>query len=167
MRKVGYARSTYRKVREFQQGIEELSQVMPLGVARAYLETGIMLDEYAASDYARVDELQELRKSAIQAETRYVRAQVKVHGREEPALVAHVAELEGHSDEAIADFVAKAKNDELSAEELLGEAVLAGDDIRFGFGPDVLELAPSLGVYKLVMWTTVGELTDLVNLSAD
>lgn len=161
MRQVGFARSSYRKAREFQLGIEELSATMPLGVARAYLETGITLDEYAPEDYARVDDLQAIRKSAIQGEMRYVRAQVTGYGEEDPELVRRVAECEGHTEEEIIDLVAKAKAGALTADALFGSKVTDGNDIRFGFGPDALELAPSLGVYKLVMWTTVGELESL------
>lgn len=161
MRKVGYARSTYRKAHEFQQGIEALSATMPLGVARAYLETGLRLDEYASADYDRVDELQAIRKSAIQGEMRYVLAQVTGYGEDDPDLVARVAAREGHTDEEVSELVAQASAGTLTAEELFGSKVVSGDDIRFGFGPDALELAPSLGVYNLVMWTTVGELSDL------
>lgn len=158
VRKVGYARSTYRKAREFQLGIEELSATLPLGVARAYLETGITLDDYVSSDYTRVEALQELRKSAIQGEMRYAQAQVTGYGEDDPALVQRVAECEGCSTEKIEVLLEKAKAGELTAEDLFGPRVLSGDDIRFGFGPDALELAPSLGVYELVMWATLGEL---------
>ena len=162
MREVSYARSTYRKAHEFQQGIEELSARMPLWAARAYLATGEMLTGYVAEDYTRVDELQELRKSAIGAEMQYVQAQVKVHGCKEPDLVRRVAEAEGHTTGEADALATKAVEGALTAEELFGHAAVTGDDIRFGFGPDALELAPSLGVYALVMWLGKNELAGVV-----
>lgn len=162
MDKVGHARSTYRKAREFQQGIEALSETTPLASARAYLLTGNPQQGCDVHDYARIDKLQSVRKSAIQAESRHVDAQVRIRGKKNPMLVRRVAEQEGFFDEEIEELVRKAEEGILTGEELFGVAVMSGDDIRFGFGSEALELAPSLEIYELVMWTTLGELTDLV-----
>lgn len=134
MRRVGFAMSTYRLAKEFQDGIEELSETAPLAYAREYLMGGTRREELGDDFYTRVDELQEIRKHGIVGEMRYVRAQVDGYFRD-------------HPDEK-----------KQTPEELLGEDVLSGDSITFGFGKDIYEIAPSLKVYELFIWLGKSEL---------
>lgn len=166
--KVAYARSTWRKAKEFMEGVRELSSRMPLIYAREYLACGTRRADVAPELYERVDELQALRKAGIGGEMRYVRAQVYClfrDGEEGPEFLARHSPAGLNEDEA-ADELARA----LAADEadqcdggacarlLLGDAILAGDDIRFGVGPDLLYAAPSLGVYELFLWFDESEL---------
>lgn len=134
MRKVGFAMSTYRLAKEFQDGVEELSKQGLAIYAREYLVSGARREELGDDFYARVDELQSIRKRAIVGEMKYVRAQVGIYFRDNPDKPAQ------------------------TPEQLLGEAVLSGDDIRVGFGADIYEIAPSLQVYELFMWLGLSEL---------
>lgn len=83
-RKVGYARSTYGKAKEFMRRIEELGEKMPPGLMRHYYSTGIKLPEYDEALYQEVDELFALRESGIRGEMIYVRAQAEASGIEIP-----------------------------------------------------------------------------------
>lgn len=134
MRKVGFAMSTYRLAKEFQDGIEELSETAPLAYAREYLMGGTRREELGDDFYTRVDEIQAIRKRGIGGEMRYVRAQVSVYFRDNP------------------------DKPEKTPEELLGKDVLSGDSITFGFGKDIYEIAPSLKVYELFIWLGKSEL---------
>lgn len=134
MRKVGFAMSTYRLAKEFQDGIEELEKTAPLAYAREYLMDGSRREQLGDDFYTHVDELQAIRKRGIGGEMRYVRAQVSVYFRDNP------------------------DKPEKTPEELLGEDVLSGDSITFGFGKDIYEIAPSLKVYELFIWLGKSEL---------
>ena len=166
---VAYALSTWKKAREFQAGVEELAQEIPLAHARAYLSQRNRLPEYPGEVYEEIDRLQTLRRNAIQAEMRYVKAQVFClfrDGIEEANFVTEHSPL-GLTPEEVARALERALDlDEADgsvesgacARLLLGDAVLSGDDLRFGFSREIYYAAPSLGVYELFMWTTVGEL---------
>lgn len=132
--KVGFAMSTYRLAKEFQDGVEELAKQGLAVYARDYLVSGARREELGDDFYARVDELQSIRKRAIVGEMKYVRAQVEIYFRDNPDKPAQ------------------------TPEQLLGENVLSGDDIRVGFGADIYEIAPSLKVYELFMWLGLSEL---------
>lgn len=132
--KVGFAMSTYRLAKEFQDGVEELAKQGLAIYARDYLVSGARREELGDDFYARVDELQAIRKRAIVGEMKYVRAQVEIYFRDNPDKPAQ------------------------TPEQLLGEDVLSGDDIRVGFGADIYEIAPSLKVYELFMWLGLSEL---------
>lgn len=134
MRKVSFATSTYRLAREFQDGVEALSKQGLAMYAREYLVSGARREELGDDFYARVDELQSIRKRAIGGEMKYVRAQIEIYFRDNPDKPAQ------------------------TPEQLLGEDVLSGDDIRVGFGADIYEIAPSLKVYELFMWLGLSEL---------
>lgn len=132
--KVGFAMSTYRLAKEFQDGVEELAKQGLAVYARDYLVSGARREELGDDFYALVDELQSIRKRAIVGEMKYVRAQVEIYFRDNPDKPAQ------------------------TPEQLLGESVLSGDDIRVGFGADIYEIAPSLKVYELFMWLGLSEL---------
>lgn len=158
MMKVALALSTWRKVKAFQEGVRELAAVLPVSVARAYLVGGERIDGIVDVLYDRIDKLQELRKSGIAGEMRYVKAQISTSSSESPELVAAAAASLGYDDETAASLAALAQEGALTAEGLLGNYILSGDDIRFGFAPSVLELAPSLIVYEHFMWFDESEL---------
>ncbi len=82
--KVGYARSTWRKSKEFSDRMEELEEKISPELMRHYYLTGIKLPEYDEALYKEVDELFALRESGIQGEMRYVRAQARANGAEIP-----------------------------------------------------------------------------------
>lgn len=132
--KVGFAMSTYRLAKEFQDGVEKLAKQGLAIYARDYLVSGARREELGDDFYARVDELQSIRKRAIVGEMKYVRAQVEIYFRDNSDKPAQ------------------------TPEQLLGESVLSGDDIRVGFGADIYEIAPSLKVYELFMWLGLSEL---------
>lgn len=171
---VAYACSTWEKAKKFQEGIQELEKDMPLMYARTYLLSGVKSPDFPDTFYDRVDTLQDIRKSAIQAEMKYVLAQVYCMFRDglkdENFLVehsAHVFSIE-EAKTSLAEALAKdeaAESEELGAcaRLLLDDAVMSGDDIRFGFDADTYFAAPSLGVYELFMWTTVEELDGLAS----
>ena len=151
---VAYALSTWKKAREFQAGVEELAQEIPLAHARAYLSQRNRLPEYPGEVYE---------------EMRYVKAQVFCvfrDGIEEANFVTEHSPLGLTPEEAARALERALDLDEADgsvesgacARLLLGDAVLSGDDLRFGFSREIYYAAPSLGVYELFMWTTVGEL---------
>lgn len=166
--RVAYARSTWRKAKEFMEGVRDLAREMPLIYAREYLACGTRRDDVAPTLYDRVDELQALRKAGIGGEMRYARAQVYCFfrdGEAGPELVERLSPLNLGA-EAAADALARALAEDEAAERdlgacarlLLGDDILTGDDIRFGVGPDLLYVAPSLGVYELFLWFDESEL---------
>lgn len=166
---VAYALSTWKKARQFQSGIEALSQKMPLIHARTYLIHGNRAPEYPYEIYEEIDRLHALRRNAIQAEMRYVKAQVFClfrDGKEGANFVAENSPLGLTPEEAARALESALGLDEADgsvesgacARLLLGDAVLSGDDLRFGFSRETYYAAPSLGVYELFMWTTPEEL---------
>lgn len=166
---VAYALSTWKRAREFQAGVEDLAQKIPLVHARAYLSQGNRLPEYSDETYEEIDRLQALRRNAIQAEMRYVKAQVFClfrDGKKGANFVAENSPLGLTPEEAARALESALGLDEADgsvesgacARLLLGDAVLSGDDLRFGFSREIYYAAPSLGVYELFMWTALEEL---------
>lgn len=80
--KVGYARSTWACVKQFQDGISRLENYyhMPLSVARRYLLYGTMDPQFPPEVYAEVDRLQAIRATGILGEMKYCLAQARKHG---------------------------------------------------------------------------------------
>ena len=68
---IGFARTTYKRAKQFQEMLEELSCQLPLAIARLYLVTGEKFPEYSDAIYEQIDELQALRKKGIQGEMKY------------------------------------------------------------------------------------------------
>lgn len=83
-RRVGYARSTLDKSKEFSRRMEELGEKMPPELMRHYYITGERLTDYDETLYKEVDELFAIRESGILGEMRYVKAQARVNGIELP-----------------------------------------------------------------------------------
>lgn len=85
---VSYARSTYAKAKEFQEKLKELQKTISPAIIRAYLLTKYEqnVDKVAEKlhlreeQIAQIEELEALRRSGIQAEMRYARAQAKKNG---------------------------------------------------------------------------------------
>lgn len=85
---VSYARSTYAKAKEFQEKLKELQKTISPAIIRAYLLTKYEqnVDKVAEKFHlreeqiAQIEELEALRRSGIQAEMRYARAQAKKNG---------------------------------------------------------------------------------------
>lgn len=85
---VSYARSTYAKAKEFQEKLKELQKTISPAIIRAYLLTKYEqnVDKIAEKlhlreeQIAQIEELEALRRSGIQAEMRYARAQAKKNG---------------------------------------------------------------------------------------
>lgn len=85
---VSYARSTYAKAKEFQKKLKELQKTISPAIIRAYLLTKYEqnVDKVAEKlhlreeQIAQIEELEALRRSGIQAEMRYARAQAKKNG---------------------------------------------------------------------------------------
>ncbi len=85
---VSYARSTYAKAKEFQEKLKELQKTISPAIIRAYLLTKYEQNVDKAAEklhlreeqIAQIEELEALRRSGIQAEMRYARAQAKKNG---------------------------------------------------------------------------------------
>lgn len=127
---VSYARSTYAKAKEFQEKLKELQKTISPAIIRAYLLTKYErnVDKVAEKlhlreeQIAQIEELEALRRSGIQAEMRYARAQAKKNGI------------------------------------LLPEQILSGQAVIPELTRELLEKAPSLGVYNLFLFFTEEEL---------
>lgn len=74
---VSHALSTWNKVKEFQDGIEELGKKIDLSIARLYLLTGKKMPEVSAKIYQEIDRLQRIRVEGIQGEMDYCLAQAR------------------------------------------------------------------------------------------
>lgn len=77
---VGYARSTLRKAKEFQEGLRELEKRLPMHEVRDYLVSGRREECVPGDIYDEIDRLRELRADAIRGEMKYAQAQAKSHG---------------------------------------------------------------------------------------
>ena len=85
---VAYARSTYKRAKKFQENLKELQKTIPPAVMRMYLAAkNGQVDSRAAlglnlspDQKAELDELNALRMSGIQAETKYAIAQADKNG---------------------------------------------------------------------------------------
>ncbi|MCI8983273.1 MAG: hypothetical protein HFG78_12830 [Hungatella sp.] len=126
---VAYARSTYKKAKKFQENLKELQKTIPPAVMRMYLAAkNGQVDSRAAlglnlspDQKAELDELNALRMSGIQAETKYAIAQADKNGIQ------------------------------------LSEDIISGRSIAPGFDRELMDKAPSLGVYHLFMLFTEEE----------
>ena len=144
---IGFARTTYKRAKQFQEMLEELSCQIPLAIARLYLVTGEKLPEYSDAIYEQIDELQALRKKGIQGEMKYVLAQVSCYMEEDAQVLPNFPSLKDWS--------------VLTQERFLGQDVVSGDNILPGFSRQLYRIAPSLQVYELFMWFSQHELTQL------
>lgn len=77
---VTHARSTWAKVREFQNGIEELGKKVELSLIRRYLLTGEKSREIPRDVYKEADRLKQIREQGIQNEMQYCLAQAELNG---------------------------------------------------------------------------------------
>ena len=77
---VAYARSTWRKVKTFHQGLRELEDKVPMAVVRNYVLTGEKNSNIPEEVYEKIDELKDVRTSGIQAEMQYAVAQAELNG---------------------------------------------------------------------------------------
>ena len=142
----GFARTTYKRTKQFQEMLEELSCQLPLAIARLYLVTGEKFPEYSDAIYEQIDELQALRKKGIQGEMKYVLAQVSCYIEDAQALD---------------DFPSLKNWSVLTPEKFLGQDVVNGDNMLPGFSKQLYRIAPSLQVYELFMWFSQHELAQL------
>ena len=72
---VAFARSTWRKSKEFSAGLHDLAQRMPMELVRLYVTEGVRTPRVRIDYYDRIDELRALRREALLAEMRHVEAQ--------------------------------------------------------------------------------------------
>lgn len=77
---VAYARSTWRKVKTFHQGLRELEDKVPMAVVRNYVLTGEKNSNIPEEVYEKIDELKDVRTSGIQAEMQYAVSQAELNG---------------------------------------------------------------------------------------
>lgn len=77
---VGFAMSTWRKVKEFQDGVRVLEQRLPMHEVRDYLVSGRREEGVPADIYDEIDRLKEVRAEGIRGEMRYALAQARAAG---------------------------------------------------------------------------------------
>ena len=77
---VGFAMSTWRKVKAFQEGLRNLEQRLPMYEVRDYLASGRREEGVPADLYDEIDRLKELRSAGIQQEMPYAAAQARAAG---------------------------------------------------------------------------------------
>ncbi|WP_289299404.1 hypothetical protein [Xylanibacter rodentium] len=77
---VGFAMSTWRKVKEFQAGLRALETRLPMHEVRDYLVSGRRDASVPADIYDEIDRLRELRAEGIRQEMKYAEAQAKACG---------------------------------------------------------------------------------------
>ena len=65
---VAFARSTWRKSKEFSAGLHDLAQRMPMELVRLYVTEGVRTPRVRIDYYDRIDELRALRREALLAE---------------------------------------------------------------------------------------------------
>ena len=135
---VAFARSTWRKSREFNAGVRDLARLMPMELVRLYVTEGTRTPRVPLTCYDRIDELRALRREALLGEMPYVEAQAEMWLEEHPAEAARIA--------------ADCRRSQATAEMLLGTSVMNGTSPAFGFSPETYIMAPSLRVYELFMW---------------
>lgn len=135
---VAFARSTWRKSREFNAALHDLAQRMPMELVRLYVSEGVRTPRVRTDYYDRIDELHELRRQALLGEMPSVEAQAEMWLREHPAESARIAAESGRT--------------QATPEMLLGTAVVNGTSAAFGFTPETYVMAPSLRVYELFIW---------------
>lgn len=79
-RKVSYAISTWKKVKEFQDGLKEIENKISMPQIRRYLLTGERSADISSDIYDEIDRLQDVRSTGIQGEMRYAIAQARKNG---------------------------------------------------------------------------------------
>ena len=77
---VGFAMSTWRKVKAFQDGVRALEKRFPMHEVRDYLVSGLRDDHVPEDIYDEIDRLRELRAEGIRGEMRYALAQARAAG---------------------------------------------------------------------------------------
>ena len=77
---VGFAMSTWRKVKAFQDGVRALEKRFPMHEVRDYLVSGQRDDHVPEDIYDEIDRLRELRAEGIRGEMRYALAQARAAG---------------------------------------------------------------------------------------
>ena len=65
---VGFAMSTWRKVKAFQEGLRNLERRLPMAEVRDYLASGRREEGVPADLYDEIDRLKELRSAGIRQE---------------------------------------------------------------------------------------------------
>lgn len=78
--KVGYSMSTWKKVKEFQDGLKGIEDKISMPLIRRYILTGEKNDDISNEIYDEIDRLQDLRASGIQGEMKYAIAQARKNG---------------------------------------------------------------------------------------
>lgn len=137
---VAFARSTWRKSKEFSAGLHDLAQRMPMELVRLYVTEGVRTPRVRIDYYDRIDELRALRREALLAEMRHVEAQAECW-------------LEEHPDEA-ARIAADYRRTQATPEMLLGTAVINGDSPAFGFPPRPTSSPPAFACTSCSCGTT-------------
>ena len=69
---VGFAMSTWRKVKAFQAGVRDLERRLPMTEVRDYLASGRREASVPGDIYDEIDRLKELRSAGIRQEMPYV-----------------------------------------------------------------------------------------------
>ena len=87
---VAFARSTWRKSKEFSAGLHDLAQRMPMELVRLYVTEGVRTPRVRIDYYDRIDELRALRREALLAEMRHVEAQAECWLEEHPDEAARI-----------------------------------------------------------------------------
>ena len=77
---VGFAMSTWRKAKEFQEGLRALEERLPMSEVRDYLVSGRREEGVPQDIYEEIDRLRELRAAGIRGEMRYAQAQARANG---------------------------------------------------------------------------------------
>ena len=77
---VGFAMSTWRKVKAFQAGVRDLERRLPMTEVRDYLASGRREASVSGDIYDEIDRLKELRSAGIRQEMPYVAAQARAAG---------------------------------------------------------------------------------------
>ena len=77
---VGFAMSTWRKVKAFQEGLRNLERRLPMAEVRDYLASGRREVSVPGDIYDEIDWLKELRSAGIRQEMPYALAQAKQAG---------------------------------------------------------------------------------------
>lgn len=77
---VAYARSTWKKVKNFQEGLKDLETKIPMILVREYISTGKKNKDIPDEVYEQIDNLKNLRSNGIQGEMKYAVAQAEGNG---------------------------------------------------------------------------------------
>ena len=132
---VAFARSTWRKSKEFSAGLHDLAQRMPMELVRLYVTEGVRTPRVRIDYYDRIDELRELRREALLAEMRHVETQAESWLEEHPDEAARIA-----AEHIDADGIA------------VGPSVAGGTGVRGNFGREVrLDAGRSPALFVIVV----------------